>query len=234
MQKFYKTIGIAAIIVITVFTMIACGKGSSKVINSSDALKEYLDSQPANSTDKPIEVTMNVNDLMLEDIVNVINSAGKYVILDFSKSTALTNIADRGFQDCRALTGIVLPDNITKIGREAFRGCANLNSFTIGNSISSIGRNVFQNCNNLKNFTVIGVDKSLNGTWISDEKEIFIFINGTLKQTEDANMGDILLYTTKDGNITVFDFYTESGDTDSYSINGNTITIANNFTLIRQ
>ena len=38
----------------------------------------YLDSQPANGPDKPIKVSMVINDLMLDSIQNFINSTGDY------------------------------------------------------------------------------------------------------------------------------------------------------------
>jgi hypothetical protein len=51
--------------------------GGGKRINSTEVLKEYLDSQPANSPDKPIKVAMKVNELMFGKIAVVIMERGQ-------------------------------------------------------------------------------------------------------------------------------------------------------------
>jgi len=50
---------------VLVFSATAC-TASAQTLNSAEALKEYLDRQPANTPDKPIRVTMNANAPMLE------------------------------------------------------------------------------------------------------------------------------------------------------------------------
>ena len=93
----------------------ACTKAGAQTLNSHEALKQYLDNQPANSPDKPIRVNMSANDLMLKNIVAVITSSGKYVSLNLTGS-ALTTIPDFAFVDmaaeegCANLVGITIPD----------------------------------------------------------------------------------------------------------------------------
>jgi predicted small secreted protein len=89
--------------------------GGGKNINSATELKEYLDKQPANSPDKPIKIAMSVNDMMIESVMEVIKNAGKYVSLDFSKSTGLTVLEDDFFEYVEALVSITIPKSVTEI-----------------------------------------------------------------------------------------------------------------------
>jgi len=102
---------IVALALVTAFSMIACNKGGSggKSINSAEALKAYLDKQPANGPDKPIKVSMTINLPMFENVVDVIKSAGKYVSLNIS-GNILTNIPDGAFLGCETLTSITIPN----------------------------------------------------------------------------------------------------------------------------
>jgi len=123
---------IATIAVVLVFFATAC-TASAQTINSAEALKEYLDKQPANSPDKPIKVTLSANAQMMKNIVAAINSAGKYVGLNFS-GNALTIMPNNAFYDestekgCALLTAITIPKSDTYIGARAFYNCASLTS----------------------------------------------------------------------------------------------------------
>jgi hypothetical protein len=134
-ERFYmkKTL-IVSIAIAVAFTLstTACSKsGGGKSINSAKALKEYLDSQPANRPDKPIKVAMKANDLMLEEIVEAIMEANKYVSLNFT-GNALTTIPRGAFEDCLTLAGITIPNSVTNIGDGAFSDCTNLARITLG------------------------------------------------------------------------------------------------------
>ena len=81
MKKFFKVVSIA-LFAVFIFSGATCfGQSGGRTINSAKALEEYLDSQPANSPNNPIRVTMSANELMLKDIAKAINSARKYVSL---------------------------------------------------------------------------------------------------------------------------------------------------------
>ena len=126
--------GLLAVILALAFT--ACGGGGGgKSLNSAEALKEYLDKQPANSPDKPIKVSMSVNDLMIgspdSSIAEVLMSASKYVSLDLSKSAGLTRIWIEG---CETLAGIIIPNSVTYV---EFENCPNLTSITFQGTIPS-------------------------------------------------------------------------------------------------
>jgi hypothetical protein len=143
--------------------MVACNKGGSsgsanaqsggKTLNSAEALKEYLDSQPANGPDKPIKVSMTINDPMLKSVADVIKSAGKYVSLNIT-GNALTTITDEAFADHKTLVNITIPNSVTTIGGEAFAGCINLSSITIPNSVTYIHEYSFAGCTSLTSVTI--------------------------------------------------------------------------------
>jgi hypothetical protein len=116
MNSKFKVI-IVPLLAVSLFSTAACtgGGGGSKTLNRTEALKEYLDKQPANSPDKPIRVSMNTNGPMLKKISEAINSAGKYVSLNLS-GNVLTTIPDGAFVGCATLTQVTIP-NIRKTAR---------------------------------------------------------------------------------------------------------------------
>jgi hypothetical protein len=124
-----------------------------KAINSADALKEYIDSQPANSPDKPIKVAMKANEMMLNDIVSVINKAGKYVSLNLTGSP-LKIIPMKAFFECISLASVTIPTGVTSIEVLAFSGCRSLASISLPNSVTSIGPGAFGDCTNLASVTI--------------------------------------------------------------------------------
>jgi hypothetical protein len=145
--------------VLFVLSTAACfAQSGSKNSNSADDLKKYLDSQPANTPDKPIKIAMKANDMMLTNIVKAINDAGKYVSLDFSGSP-LKEIPRGAFRRCRSLAGITIPNGITSIEDGAFQSCISLASLTIPNSVTSIGQYAFQGCTSLTSVTFASPSK---------------------------------------------------------------------------
>jgi len=137
-----------AIIAVIGFSMTSCSGGGGKSFNSAEALKKYLDSQPANSPDKPIKVTMNANDKMIEDISEAIRTSNKYVSLNFSGNT-LTEIPPAGFGEwalgtrCNTLVSVTIPASVTNIWAFAFAECENLTRVTFQGTIDK--NNFFAN-----------------------------------------------------------------------------------------
>jgi hypothetical protein len=139
MKNTIKEFRIIALAVIIAFSMAACNKGGSsgsanaqsggKTLNSAEALKEYLDSQPVNGPDKPIKVSMTINNPMLYKVAEVIKSAGKYVSLNIT-GNALTTITD-DFKSCEALVSINIPNSVTEIDDEAFLGLTSLTEINV-------------------------------------------------------------------------------------------------------
>ena len=60
----------------------------------------------------------------------------------------------QGFQNCTALTSVIIPDSVTNIRTEAFEGCTSLKSVTIGNGVQTIGDRTFYNCTALTSVTI--------------------------------------------------------------------------------
>jgi len=148
-NKFNFTI---TFVLLHIFLLATC-TANAQTINSAEALKEYLDKQPANSPDKPIRVTMSANVPMLKNIATAINSAGKYVSLNLS-GNALTSIPDESFAKCDLLAAITLPNSVISIRTWAFDGCTGLTSIIIPNSVTSIGNQAFRDCTSLTSVTL--------------------------------------------------------------------------------
>jgi len=151
-MKTKKNLVYGLLAVILTLAFVACSGGGGKSLNSADALKEYLDKQPANSSDKPIRVAMKANEMMIKDIGEVIKNAGKYVNLNLSGSP-LTEIPNSAFRDCKTLVGIIIPNSVTSIGESAFSGTG-LTSLTIPDSVTSIGNGAFNGCTSLTGINI--------------------------------------------------------------------------------
>jgi len=81
-----KSIFAAFLIMLTVvftLSMASCLDGG-KSLNSAEELKAYLDSQPANTPDKPIKVTMKADVPMRSKIADVLRDTDKYVSLNLT------------------------------------------------------------------------------------------------------------------------------------------------------
>ena len=107
MLKTALVFALVATFAVFIATCTGSGGGGGKSLNSPEALKEYLDKQPANSPDKPIKVSMGANEPMLPKIKEAINSSAKYVSLNLTGS-ALTTI--NGLSDCKMLVNVTIPD----------------------------------------------------------------------------------------------------------------------------
>jgi len=145
-------LGIAFVLVF-VCSMTACS-GGGKTLNNAEELKAYLDSQPDNSPDNPIKVTMKAKDLDFPKIKDaIISSSGKYVSLNLSGSPIKT-IPDEAFSECTGLTSVTIPNSVTSIGNGTFRFCTSLTSVTIGNKVTTIGNRAFERCSSLTSITI--------------------------------------------------------------------------------
>jgi len=58
-------------------------------------------------------------------------------------------IADSGFSSYTNMTGIILPNGVTRIGNYAFFNCGNLESIVIPAGVTNIGNFAFQDCGSL-------------------------------------------------------------------------------------
>jgi len=82
------------------------------------------------------------------------DAAGHLTIPSTYNGKPIIAIGDSAFEQCTKLTGVSIPDSVTRIGVEAFRQCSNLTSITIPDSVTYIGGYAFANCNGLTNVTI--------------------------------------------------------------------------------
>jgi len=160
MKNKIKAFSFIAIVLIFTLSAASCSGqsgGGGKSLNSAEELKKYLDSQPMNSPDKPINVSMTIKDPMLKSVADIIMSAKKYVSLNIT-GNALTSISDEAFKYCDTLVSITILNYITSIGEFAFSYCTSLTSITIPNSVTSIGEYAF----NESGLTSITIPDSVN------------------------------------------------------------------------
>lgn len=66
----------------------------------------------------------------------------------------VTRIGSFAFPSCSILTSIDIPDGITYIGEEAFYCCESLTSVTIPASVTTIGDSAFEGCNTLTSIDI--------------------------------------------------------------------------------
>ncbi|MDE6697493.1 MAG: leucine-rich repeat domain-containing protein, partial [Muribaculaceae bacterium] len=59
-----------------------------------------------------------------------------------------------GFNDCKELSSVVIPNSVTSIGNYAFSGCINLRSVVIPNSVTKIGKEAFYDCSGLTSMVI--------------------------------------------------------------------------------
>ena len=207
----------------------AAGTASVQSFNSAEALKEYLDRQPANSRDKPIRVTVSASNQMIKNIAETIRSAGKFVSISIN-GNALTSIEEYAFWNCTNLTSVTIPNSVTSIGRMAFYGCASLASVTIPNSVISIGENAFGCCSNL---TSVTIPNSIRN--ISDNA--FFYCTSLASVTipnSVASIGDFAFYGCASlASVTIPNSVTSIGDAAFYGCTSLTsVTIPNNVASI--
>jgi len=136
------------------FYYMAAALTGDKNFNSAKTLEKYLNKQPANSPEKPIEVTMAANAQIMEDIAKTITSAGKYVSLNLSSNVFLTTIPHNAFYECHLLTAITIPQGVTSIEATAFTNCSGLANVAIPDSITDIGDFAFSGCSGLVSVTI--------------------------------------------------------------------------------
>ncbi len=68
--------------------------------------------------------------------------------------TGLISIGNYAFNDCAALTSIVIPNNVKTIGQGLFAGCESLKSIVLSSSMESIESYTFSGCQSLTNVVI--------------------------------------------------------------------------------
>lgn len=80
--------------------------------------------------------------------------AGCTAMTSCTIGSGVTIISTYAFSGCRALTSIDIPSSVTLIGDDAFSDCRGLLSVVIPNSVTSIGEYAFYNCYGLTSCTI--------------------------------------------------------------------------------
>ncbi|UKI56106.1 MAG: leucine-rich repeat domain-containing protein [Treponema succinifaciens] len=154
----------------------SCSVLMSRVYTAAQAA-EYIESLEAGSY--KVIVAGAIDDAGIEGIKTALNENNNkpLVSLDLGRTTGLSSIGAAKFQNCTALSAIVLPEGIDSINESAFEGCTSLASVTIPDTVNEIGQFAFRNCSALKSIEIprgvitIGSD-SFNGCTALESIEI--------------------------------------------------------------
>lgn len=146
-------------------------------VYTADAAAEYIESLEARSY--KVIVAGAIDDAGIEGIKTALNENNNkpLVSLDLGRTTGLSSIGAAKFQNCTALSAIVLPEGIGSIKESAFEGCTSLASVTIPDTVNEIGQSAFRDCSALKSIEIprgvitIGSD-SFNGCTALESIEI--------------------------------------------------------------
>ena len=124
-------------------------------VYTADAAAEYIESLEAGSY--KVIVAGAIDDAGIEGIKTALNENNinkPLVSLDLGRTTGLSSIGAAKFQNCTALSGIVLPEGIGSIDENAFEGCTSLASVTIPDTVNEIGQFAFLNCSALESVEI--------------------------------------------------------------------------------
>ena len=66
----------------------------------------------------------------------------------------VTTIGDNAFENCKSITGVVIPNSVKSIGSSAFYNCTSIESITIPDSVNTIGEAAFYNCTSLTSIEI--------------------------------------------------------------------------------
>lgn len=91
-----------------------------------------------------LEIAKNLKDVRTEGCIS----------LDLGRTTGLSSIGAAKFQNCTALSAIVLPEGIGSIKESAFDECTSLASVTIPDTVNEIGEFAFLNCSALESVEI--------------------------------------------------------------------------------
>lgn len=131
----------------------SCSVLMSRVYTAAQAA-EYIESLEVGSY--KVIVAGAIDDAGIEGIKTALNENNNkpLVSLDLGRTTGLSSIGAAKFQNCTALSGIVLPEGIGSINESAFEGCTSLASVTIPDTVNEIGQSAFKKCTALESITI--------------------------------------------------------------------------------
>lgn len=124
-------------------------------VYTADAAAEYIESLEAGSY--KVIVAGAIDDAGIEGIKTALNENNinkPLVSLDLGRTTGLSSIGAAKFQNCTALSAIVLPEGIDSIKESAFDECTSLASVTIPDTVNEIGQFAFKKCTALESVVI--------------------------------------------------------------------------------
>ncbi|MCM1513516.1 MAG: leucine-rich repeat domain-containing protein [Anaeroplasma bactoclasticum] len=87
-------------------------------------------------------------------IAKVGKANGAFVIEDFYRGKAVTEIAKNAFKGSTRIVDVTIGNNVISIGENAFYNCSKLEKVYIPTSVKSIGASCFQSCRSLKSIEI--------------------------------------------------------------------------------
>ena len=87
-------------------------------------------------------------------ISKVGSASGTFVIEDYYRGKAVTEISDKAFKGSSKIVDVTLGENIITIGESAFWNCPKLERVYIPSSVISIGKSCFQSCRSLRDINI--------------------------------------------------------------------------------
>ena len=94
--------------------------------------------------------------------------------------------------NCRNLTSLTIPSNVTSISSRAFSGCSSLKNITLPTRIFEIGDNAFYGCSNLNSLTLSYELREINEYAFCDCNgltSIYVYADKVPKMREDVFKG---------------------------------------------
>ena len=94
--------------------------------------------------------------VMPDTVTKILASAFEGASLEtVAFSQKLSQIHEKAFADCKALTGVVFPDKLTSIAANSFSGCASLKEIVVPASVGVMDAGAFENCASLESVQVL-------------------------------------------------------------------------------
>jgi hypothetical protein len=128
-------------------------------------------------------------------------TATEIVIPPVYNNLPVTTIAEWGFSNYTAMTGITIPDSVTSIDYATFYGCSGLTSIILGNGVTSIDTCAFQNCSNLTSVMIPASMTSIGSSAFYDCSLISVFYGGAdntawsgITNSDDMSLSNATLY----------------------------------------
>jgi hypothetical protein len=142
-----KKKAVFGLVVVVMMVAAGCGGGGSVTV---EKLAEKLGKMKPNTADTPytvkLDATVNITAKM-DSVLQIVQSEGKYVILDISDCAAKDNTIDRDSHvGGEYVKGIILPKTLTAIGYGAFYRSEDLATVSIPSGVTLIGPTAFSQC----------------------------------------------------------------------------------------